>query len=92
MTSYEIKPALKKILKKLFKKDKSAYENVIRKIKEIIKCKDISHYKNLKKPLQYLRRVHVNKSFVLIFKYNKSKDTAEFIYYDHHDKIYLNSE
>lgn len=35
MYSYEIKPELQRILKKLFKKDKKIYEAVINKIEEI---------------------------------------------------------
>jgi len=88
MTNFEIKPALQKILKKLSKKDKDAYEEIIRKIDEIIKCADINHYKNLKKPLQHLKRVHIKKSFVLVFNYSKSENKISFIYYAHHDNIY----
>ncbi len=52
MRSYEIKPSLRKILKKVSKKDKAAYEQILKKIEEIIDSQDIDHYKNLKKPLQ----------------------------------------
>ena len=36
MYYYEIKPNLQRILKKLSKKDKSAYEQIMKKIEEII--------------------------------------------------------
>lgn len=88
MTSYEIKPGLKKILNKLSKKNKETYEQILEKIKEIISCEDINHYKNLRKPLQYLKRVRIKKSFVLTFNYNKLEDKVIFYNYDHHNKIY----
>ena len=44
--------------------------------------------KNLKKPLPYLKRVHVKSSFVLTFKYIKSEDKVIFYNYNHHDNIY----
>ena len=79
---------LKKKLVKLSKKDKPIYSAVISKIKEIISSRFIEHYKNLRKPLNSFKRVHVMKSFVLIFKYVKSKNLVQFYDFDHHDKIY----
>ena len=52
MYSYDNKPIFKKILKKLFKKDKQTYERVIKKINEIINSGNIKHYKNLKHSLK----------------------------------------
>ena len=48
MYSYEIQPSLQKILNKLFKKDKSLYEQVLKKIEEVMTSSDIEHYKNLR--------------------------------------------
>ena len=88
MTSYEIKPSLRKILNKLSKKDKEIYEQILEKIEEIINSGNINHYKNLRKPLQYLKRVRIRKSFVLTFRYFESEDKVVFYHYDHHDRIY----
>ena len=66
MRKFEISDKLKKDLSKLSKKDKTRYNSTIKKIKEIIACKDINHYKNLRKPLQHLKRVHIENSFVLL--------------------------
>lgn len=88
MYSYETKPHLKKILKKLFKKDKLTYERVLKKINEICKSEDVEHYKNLKNPLQHLKRVHV-KEKVLVFNYDKKNKVISFENFNHHDKIYL---
>ena len=48
MHKFEIKPGLYKKLVKLSKKDKKAYEAVIKKINEILNSSDIEHYKNLR--------------------------------------------
>lgn len=88
MRNYEISSSLLKILKKLHKKDSSSYKNVLKKINEIISSSDLNHYKNLKKPLEKYKRVHVNSHFVLLFRVSKSNIVFED--YDHHDKIYLN--
>ena len=79
---------LLKILKKLFKKDNSLYLQIISKLKEIQNSKDINHYKNLKKPLQNFKRVHISDKFVLIFKYIKTEDLLIFRYFEHRDKVY----
>ena len=38
---------LEKILSKLSKKDKNLYEQILKKIDEVIHCSDVDHYKNL---------------------------------------------
>jgi len=88
MRKFEIEEKPHQILKKLFKKDKKRYEIVWKKINEIINSSDIEHYKNLKFPMNEFKRVHIDKSFVLVFKYEKSHDKVKFYDLDHHDKIY----
>ena len=88
MRKHEIKPSLRDIFKKLSKKDKEAYEQILNKTKEIINCEDPEHYKNLRNPLQLFKSVHIKKSFVLVFSYDKQKDFLYFTDYDHHDNIY----
>ena len=87
MREFEIKPELEKKLVKLFKKDKSSYEKVLRKINEIINSVDIEHYKNLRYDMKESKRVHIG-HFVLVFSYDKGKDLVSFEDYDHHDNIY----
>jgi len=60
----------------------------MKKIEEIITCNDVDYYKNLRKPLQDFKRVHIDAHFVLVFKYEKSKDVVYFYDLDHRDKIY----
>ena len=86
MYEFFIEEKLKRKLKKLYKKDKILYNATIKKIKEILNCKNLNHYKNLKNPLQKFKRVHIKKSFVLLFKIKHNK----IIFYalKHHDSIY----
>jgi len=85
---YEIKPSLHKTLVKLCKKDKVTHEIVFTKIEEILSCEDVEHYKNLRYDMKDLKRVHIIGSFVLIFRYDKTRDFVSFENYDHHDNIY----
>lgn len=88
MRKFEISDKLKKDLAKFSKKDKNRYDSTIKKIKEIISCEDVNHYKNLRKPLQHLKRVHINTSFVLTFEFIESEDVIKFVELEHHDKVY----
>ena len=79
---------LKKILKKLFKKDKVRYEAVLKKIGEIITNDDLNHYKNLSHSMKEFKRVHIDSHFVLIFKVNQNEKEIRFDDLQHHDYIY----
>ena len=87
MYSYEIKPSLQRILNKLSKKDKTLYEQVLKKIEEIINAFDVEHYKNLRYDLKDLKRAHIG-HFVLVFSFNKLNNVVSFVDFDHHDNIY----
>ena len=88
MRNYYFEEKLRKKLSIVFKKDPSRYKILIKKIEEIITSDNIYHYKNLRKPLQNFKRVHIDAHFVLVFKYEKDKDIVYFYDFDHHDKIY----
>jgi len=88
MRKFDIEKGLHNILKKLSKKEKVKYDIIWNKINEIINISDVEHYKNLKVPLQNFKRVHIEKSFVLVFKYDKRDDKVIFYDFDHHDNIY----
>lgn len=87
MYYYEIIPDLQKNLKKLARKDRNLYEQVLQKIDEIINSKDISHYKYLRYDFKDRKRVHVG-HFVLVFQFIKDENKIKFLDFDHHDKIY----
>ena len=61
-----------------------------KKIKEIVNndSETIKRYKNLRHNLSDLKRVHIDKSFVLTFKVDITNNFILFYDFDHHDKIY----
>ena len=85
---YKLSKNLERILSKLSKKDKVAYEQILKKIDEIINCNNPEAYKNLREPLQNFKRIHIKKSFVLVFSYDKQNNLVKFAHYDHHDNVY----
>ncbi len=89
MYGYEVIPYLQKILNKLSKKDKATYEQVMKKIEEILNSPDIEHYKNMRYDLSDKKRVHIG-HFVLVFSFIKSENKIKFLDFDHHDVIYKN--
>lgn len=86
--SFSIEEKLQKAMKKLCRKDKTTYQALVNKMQEILNCDDVNRYKNLRKPLQHLKRVHVSGSFVLTFRYEAAEDKVIFYDFDHHDNIY----
>jgi len=87
MYSHEIIPSLQKKLNKLSKKDKLLFEQLLKKIEEVINSEDIEHYKNLRYAMKDRKRIHIG-PFVLVFKFIKFESKVIFIDFDHHDKIY----
>ncbi|MBI2146611.1 addiction module toxin RelE [Candidatus Woesearchaeota archaeon] len=88
MRRFSVEKDLTKIMGKLSKKDPSMFKDLLEKMDEIINCETIDHYKNLRSPLQHLKRVHIKGSFVLTFRYIESEDKVVFYDFDHHDRIY----
>jgi len=81
---------LKKTLAKIVKKSPDLAIATNKKIKQVCSCDEelINHYKNLRYSLADFKRVHVEKSFVLLFKIDFEKKIVLFTRLDHHDKIY----
>ena len=86
MYDYEVKPDLQRTLNKLFKKNKVMYEQVMKKIEEIIQ--NPQHYKPLKYNFAGERRVHIMKSFVLKFEVHEDRKVVVFLFFGHHDEAY----
>jgi mRNA-degrading endonuclease RelE of RelBE toxin-antitoxin system len=88
--AHDFSDELKAKMKRLFKKDRGRYNILMKKIEGIAASDEIAieHYKNLKFPQQEQKRVHIDKSFVLTFKYDKSRRFILFVDFDHHDNIY----
>ena len=68
------------------KLDKPLYEQLLKKMEEIVNCPDISHYKNLRHDMKEYKRVHIG-HFVLVFRH--SEGNVYFEDFEHHDSIYL---
>ncbi|MFH1064733.1 MAG: type II toxin-antitoxin system RelE/ParE family toxin [Candidatus Woesearchaeota archaeon] len=86
MYSYELRKSVEKIFFKLAKKNPKQLEIIYDKIEEIIT--EPHRYKNLKKPMNHLKRVHIDKHFVLTFSIDDSSMVVIIEDYDHHDNIY----
>jgi mRNA interferase RelE/StbE/toxin YoeB len=84
MYDYSLSDALKEKLRKLYKKDRKRHEICMKKIEEILANPE--HYKPLRHEMKNLRRVHIEKSFVLVFTFRNN--LLEFLELEHHDKIY----
>ena len=79
--------SVERSLKKIAKKDKELIGTISRKIEEVLI--DPHRYKNLRRPLQHLKRVHIGKSFVLVFSIDDERKVVIVEYFDHHDRIYM---
>jgi len=85
--NFDVSENLEKILNKLSKKDKSLYNQILKKIDEVIHSKNVEHYKNLRYNMKDSKRLHIG-HFILIFQYKKEKNLIIFDDFDHHDNIY----
>lgn len=90
MFDFNLSDDIKFIIKKLAKKDKKRVEIINKKIKEIINRdkESIQHYKNLRHDLKDFKSVHIDSSFVLVFKVAIQDNFVLFVDFDHHDRIY----
>ena len=90
MFDYNISDVLKIVIKKLNKKDRQRSIFLAKKIQEVINNnrETIDRYKNLRYDLKDYKRVHIDKSFVLIFRVFKDKNFILFDRMMHHDDIY----
>ncbi len=88
--SFDLSDEVKATIKVVAKRDKKTVEILNKKIKQIINSDKttIKHYKNLRNELKEYKRVHIAKSFVLLFKVIKEEKHILFDKFDHHDNIY----
>ncbi len=84
--SIEFSPELDRIMKKLERKNKQQFGQIVRKIEEVIQ--NPQHYKNLRAPLQHWKRVHIDSHFVLTFSVDEKNKRVTFKDFQHHEKIY----
>lgn len=86
MYNLKIRAELDSKFEKLAKKNKKQLEIILTKVDEIIQ--DPHRYKNLRAPMNHLKRVHIDKHFVLVFSVDEEAKTVTLEDYDHHDNIY----
>jgi len=87
MYNFDVSEHLQKILNKLSKKDKDLYNQIMKKIDEIIHSENVERYKNLRYNMKDSKRVHIG-HFVLVFQYKKEENLILFDDFDHHNNIY----
>lgn len=80
------KPEIDKLFSKLSKKNPKQLKIISKKIKQIIE--NPYHFKPLKGDMHGARRVHIDKSFVLIYEIDEQSKIVTLLDFDHHDKIY----
>jgi len=87
---YDFTEKLKDIIDKLSKRDQKKADIIYKKVKQIINSDEltIENYKNLRHGFSDRKRAHINKSFVLTFKYDRKRKFILFLDFDHHDNIY----
>ncbi|AKB26267.1 hypothetical protein MSMTP_2798 [Methanosarcina sp. MTP4] len=86
MYNLKIRAELDYKFEKLAKKNKKQLEIILNKADEIIQ--DPHRYKNLRAPMNHLKRVHIDKHFVLVFSVDEEVKTVTLEDYAHHDNIY----
>ncbi|GAB7014913.1 type II toxin-antitoxin system RelE family toxin [Methanogenium cariaci] len=81
-----ISETLEAKLSKLRKTDKNTFTIISKKVHEI----QINpyHFKPLRHDLKGMRRVHINKSFVLIYEIIESEKAVRLLDFSHHDTVY----
>ena len=82
----DISDQLDKQFTKLRKKDKKQLEVIDKKIQEIVK--NPYHFKPLRGDMHGARRVHIGKSYVLIFEIDEKQRIIRLLDFNHHDVIY----
>ena len=86
MYAVDYRKSVEKQFHKLAKKNPDRLRFILDKIDEI--SFNPHRYKNLRKPLQHLKRVHVDSSFVIVFSVDDKERMVIIEDYDHHDNIY----
>lgn len=81
-----IKEELDSKFERLAKKNKKQLEIISSKVAEILE--NPQRYKNLRAPMNHLKRVHIDKHFVLVFSIDEKSKTVILEDYNHHDNIY----
>ncbi|MBU1198270.1 MAG: type II toxin-antitoxin system mRNA interferase toxin, RelE/StbE family [Nanoarchaeota archaeon] len=86
MYKLETETKIDEIFKKLKKKNPKQLEIIFKKAKQILE--NLTHFKPLRGDMKGARRVHIDKSFVLIYEIDEKNKLIRLLDYDHHNNIY----
>lgn len=88
MASYAIEETknIDRIFRKLEKRSPKQLSIIAKKIDEIVE--DPYRFKPLHAPMQGCRRVHIDKSFVLVYSIDEDRKVITLEDYAHHDEVY----
>ncbi len=86
--SYAEREHISKLFGKMAKKDQRQLLIIRKKLIQILE--DPYRFKPLGVPMQGIRAVHIDKSFVLTYSIDEPTKTVIIEDYDHHDNIYGN--
>ncbi len=87
MYSLEVRESVDRIFSKLAKKNPKQMRIIDKKIQQVLE--NPLHFKPLRAPMQHLRRVHIDKSFVLTYSVDEQNKIVIIEDYDHHDNVYI---
>ena len=82
----EVAESVYKTFKKMKKRESYILDSIKEKIDEILE--DPYRFKPLNAPMQHMRRVHIMKSFVLVYTIDKQTKTVKIKDFAHHDEAY----
>lgn len=86
MYKLQVRSSVNKTFERIGRKDYEHLLAIERKTVEILS--DPYRFKPLKHPFQGCRRVHIYKSFVLIYSIDENNKTIIIESYGHHDEVY----
>jgi YafQ family addiction module toxin component len=81
-----LRKTVERTLRKLARLNPKQLEAIRSKLEGILA--NPHHFKNLRAPLQHLRRVHIEGSFVLVYSIDEADKAVVVEDFDHHDKVY----
>ncbi|MBI2084600.1 MAG: type II toxin-antitoxin system mRNA interferase toxin, RelE/StbE family [Candidatus Aenigmarchaeota archaeon] len=86
MYSLEVRKSVEEVFSKLAKRSPKQLEIINKKIQQI--RQNPHRFKLLHSPLTGMRRVHIDKSFVLVYSIDENRKIVVVEEYDHHDRVY----
>ena len=81
-----IRDHVDRLFAKMARKDRPNLAIIYKKLEEV--CANPDKFKPLSAPMQHLRRVHVLKSFVIIYSIDESTHSVWIEDFAHHDEVY----